>query len=90
VEDVIERNIGRIAAALGMNRYTQLLGEIDDLSKVTYVYGANDFFVGRLTNEEVAFLESKNANVITGNGGHVETFDDYLEQGLNEAFGIEK
>jgi len=87
--DVIERNLNRIAAGLGMNRYTQELNAIEDLSKVTYVYGATDIFVGRLTAEEVAFLESKNANVIQGSGGHDDTFDEFFIPTLKELFGLE-
>jgi hypothetical protein len=87
--DVMERNLGRIAAGLGMNRYTQQLDAIEDLSKVTYVYGSTDQFVGSLSAEEVAFLESKNANIIQGSGGHDETFIDFLPQSFKETFGIE-
>ncbi len=87
--DVIERNIGRLAAGLGMNRYTQLLNTVNDLSNLTYIYGATDQAVGSLTAEEVAFLESKNANILTGNGGHDTPFIGFFKQGLSEAFGIE-
>lgn len=87
--DVVERNIARIAAGLGMNRYTQLLSPIDDLSKVTYVYGANDDAVGSLTAEEIQFLESKNTNIIAGDGNHDDTITNFLIQAFDEAFGIE-
>ena len=87
--DVKERNINRITAGLGMNRYTQLLSPIEDLSNVTYVYGATDQAVGSLTADEVQFLESKNATVIAGGGGHDDTFWEFIEQGFKEAFGLE-
>ena len=87
--DVVERNIGKIAAGLGMNRYTQQLNTIEDLSKLTYVYGTKDELVGSLTAEEIEFLESKNATIIEGSGGHDDTFTDFFTQGLKEAFGIE-
>ena len=45
---------------LGMYRYTELLGGMD-LSKVIYVHAELDQAVGRLTDAEVAFLESRNA-----------------------------
>ncbi len=86
--DVIERNLNRITAGLGMNRYTELFNTIESLSNVTYIYGATDNAVGSLTTEEIAFLESKNTNIIAGNGGHDETYEDFILQGLNEAFGI--
>ncbi len=86
---VIERNYARLSAGLGMNRYTQLLNTIQDLSDITYVYGMTDEAVGSLTAAEVQFLESKNTNIIAGNGDHTQTFIDFFDQGINEAFGIE-
>lgn len=88
-EKVIERNYARISAALGMNRYTQVLNTIGDLSTVTYAYGATDQAVGRLTTTEVEFLESKNARIITGNGGHDFVILGLSKQGMNQAFGIQ-
>lgn len=85
----VDRNLGRIAAGFGMNRYTQRLNRFNDLSDVTYIYGARDEFVGGLTAGEKDFLLSKNANVIEGSGGHDDTYDDYKNQGLKEAFGLE-
>ncbi len=89
VSDIKEKNLNKMTAALGKNRYTQLLNTIEDLSKVTYIYGKNDQAVGSLTDEEVQFLESKNATVISGNGGHGETFFEFVVQGFKDAFGIE-
>jgi len=83
------RNLDKLAAGLGMNRYTQLLNPYDDLSKITYVYGETDQAVGRLTGAEIEFLQSKNVNIIVGSGDHDDTIFDFFEQGFNEAFGIE-
>ena len=66
-DDVTRRNMSRLAAGLGRNRYTQLLDEHEDLSKVTYVYGKTDEDIGKLTEAELQFLQSKNANIISGN-----------------------
>ncbi|RKR13097.1 hypothetical protein CLV91_1811 [Maribacter vaceletii] len=87
--DVKERNLNRITAELGSNRYTQEFNSIPDLSKITYVYGATDQAVGGLTSEEVQFLQSKNATVLAGEGNHDVTFFEFIVQGLNDAFGIE-
>ncbi len=86
--DVTLRNMDRLAAGLAMNRYTELLNTFDDLSKITYIYGETDQAVGRLTDEEVQFLQSKNVNIIAGNADHDETINDFVIQGFNEAFGI--
>ena len=86
--DVIERNLNRISAGFSMNRYTQLFNTIEDLSSVTYIYGDTDEAVGRLTTNEVQFLESKNTNIIAGPGNHTTTFDEFIFQGLEDAFGI--
>lgn len=87
--DVKERNLLRISAGLARNRYTQLLNPIEDLSNLTYIYGGSDNAVGSLTADEVQFLQSKNAIILTGNGGHSEPFVGFFEQGLKDTFGIE-
>ena len=61
--------------ALGKHRYTRLLAGTD-LSKVIYAYGTTDEAVGRLTGEEVAFLESRGAKVLAVEGGHCSMLDD--------------
>lgn len=86
---ITDRNLDKLTAGLGMNRYTELLNKFQDLSKITYIYGETDQFVGRLTNAEVEFLQSKNVNVIAGSGGHDDTIKRFSAQGLSEAFGIE-
>ncbi|MDD9985020.1 MAG: hypothetical protein OXQ31_01970 [Spirochaetaceae bacterium] len=66
----------RIAGATGHDRYTERLAETD-LQKVIYVYGTLDDTVGRLTEDEVEFLESGGATVIPiPDGGHASTFED--------------
>ena len=87
-DDITYKNMSKLAAGLGQNRYTELLNALD-LSNITYVYGKNDQAVGKLTDAEVQFLQSKGANIIAGNGDHGDTIDDYIVQGFKEAFGIE-
>ena len=48
---------------VGMYRFTELLSGTD-LGKVIYVHSELDEAIGRLTDREVAFLESRNAQVI--------------------------
>ena len=87
--DMVGRNLNRLAAGLAMNRYTQLFNDFQDLSNITYIYGETDQAVGRLTDSEVQFLESKNVNIIAGSGDHDDTISDFIIQGFSEAFGIE-
>lgn len=87
--DMVGRNLNKLAAGLAMNRYTQLFNNFQDLSNITYIYGETDQAVGRLTDPEVQFLESKNVNIIVGSGDHDETISDFIIQGFSEAFGIE-
>ena len=54
---------------LARHRYTQALAGTD-LSKVIFAYGTMDRRVGRLTEQEVEFLESRNARVVAVEGGH--------------------
>ena len=51
--------------------YTETLADTD-LSKVIYAYGTGDEALGRLTEKEVLFLQSRNANVVavSAQGGH--------------------
>lgn len=86
--DAFNRNEARMFAGLAMNRYTEQFNTIESLSNITYIYGETDMAVGRLTVEEVAFLQSKNANILSGNGGHDLPFEGFVEQGFSEAFGI--
>ena len=69
-----DRNMARLAAGLGHKRYTELLADVD-LSNVVYVYGDVDEQVGRLSEAEVAFLESRSATVIEYEGGHATPAD---------------
>ena len=66
-----ERNMSRILAALMSKRYTELWADLD-LSNVTFVYGDADEQVGRLTDDEIAFLEAGGATVLSAAGGHVD------------------
>lgn len=86
--DAKERNLERLGAGFTMNRYTQLFEPIESLSNLTYIYGAADQAVGSLTANEIQFLESKNVNLIKGLGNHDDTLENFLERGLEEAFGI--
>ena len=86
--DAFNRNEARMFAGLAMNRYTEQFNTIESLSNITYIYGETDRAVGRLTVEEVAFLQGKNANILSGNGGHDQPYKDFLKQGSSEAFGI--
>ncbi len=86
--DAFNRNEARMFAGLAMNRYREQFNTIESLSNITYIYGETDMAVGRLTDEEVTFLQSKNANILSGNGGHNLPFEGFLKQGFNEAFGI--
>ena len=56
---------------LGQFDYTEALADTD-LSKVIYAYGTGDEALGRLTEKEVRFLESRNAHVlaVSAEGGH--------------------
>lgn len=59
----------RLAAGFGMNRYTQLLSDVD-LSNVIYSFSTADEPVGSLTAAEESFLTSKQVTVIKIQGGN--------------------
>jgi hypothetical protein len=83
------KNMHRLAAGLGKNRYIELLNKYDDLSKITYVYGKIDEQVGRLIDTEIDFLISKNATVVAKDGGHSDTWESYVTQELANTLGIQ-
>ncbi|MEE9361456.1 MAG: hypothetical protein V3U92_02525 [Cellulophaga sp.] len=87
--EIVKKNMSKLAAGLGQNRYTQKLNQYPDLSKITYIYGKVDEAVGKLTQAEIDFLTSKNAKVIEGPRNHSQTIDDYIVEGFKEAFNIE-
>ena len=82
----------RIAGATGHDRYTELLRG-RDLQRVIYVYGTNDFQVGRLDAGEVAFLRSRGGTVIEvqrsppdpQEGDHRAMFDPEQAKRISEA-----
>jgi hypothetical protein len=80
-----DQNMAKLAAGLGYKRYTQLLKD-KDLSNVIYVYGKKDQQVGRLSQQEVGFLKSKNAEVFAYDGGHGETIAGYINKGIKLLF----
>lgn len=75
-------NTNKIAAGFGYNRYTQLLKDTD-LSNLIYYYGKKDQSVGKLTDSEIQFLESKGAKVVGFDGGHNQTLD-HLNEALSQ------
>ena len=87
--DIELRNMARLAAGLGYNRYTNKLSSIGDLSKITYVYGDRDEQVGPLSDQEIQFLTAKGANVLLSEGGNHDIATSLSLSLLKEAFGIE-
>lgn len=82
------RNMARLAAGLSFNRYIEELGDIDNLSKITYVYGDRDDRVGALSVQEIQFLKDREARVILSeNGNHSAVTEKGLSV-LKETFGI--
>ena len=61
--------------AFGKHRYTRLLAGTD-LSRVIYAYGTTDREIGRLTDAEITFLESRGARVVAVEGGHGSMLDE--------------
>jgi hypothetical protein len=71
----------KIASAISRDeKYTELLKETD-LSNLIYIYIENDQSVGKLTQYEIEFLESKNAEVVSVKGEHGK-WTEHLKMGL--------
>ena len=63
--------MSRLLAGVMSKCYTQLWTDLD-LANVTFVYGDADEQVGRLTDDEIGFLEAGGAQVLRAAGGHVD------------------
>lgn len=79
-QDVEERNMNRLAAGLGFNRYTARFKDISDLSKITYVYGTEDEQVGPLSDEEIKFLEDRKVQIGKNDGAN---HDESIQAGIS-------
>ena len=78
---VESRNIARLAAGLGFNRYTDRLKGISNLSKIKYVYATHDDRVGKLSDNELKFLKDRNATIIKiKDGEHNDGIDGGVAQ----------
>ncbi len=88
VDDVTEKNMAKLAAGLGYNRYTTKLSKFDDLSKITYVYGDRDEQVGRLSLDEIKFLKARKATVILEPKGNHDRAIDKTVSILKTVFNI--
>lgn len=81
-----DSNMAKLAAGLGHKRYTELLADTN-LSNVVYAYGQVDEQVGRLSPDELAFLEAKDVDLIRSAGGHGETINETIIDGLEIMLG---
>lgn len=81
-DNIYTVNMRKIASALSRDeKYTELLKDTD-LSNVTYIYSEIDQSVGKLTEKEIAFLKSKNAEVVSVEIEHGKYFELVLKDGL--------
>lgn len=78
-KDNLDRNMSKLAAGLGHNRYTSKLKACKNLSKVTYVFGTTDEQVGSLTEKEIQFLKERKAKVISVEKG---THNSAINEGI--------
>ena len=80
-DNIYTVNMRKIASAISRDvKYTKFLKDID-LSNLIYIYIENDQSVGKLTQHEIEFLESKNADVLSVKGEH-GNWTEHLKMGL--------
>jgi len=80
---IADKNTSRLAAGLGYKRFTELLKD-KKMDNVIYVYGNRDEQVGRLTENEIKFLQSKNVKIYEINGDHSETIENFSKNYLKD------
>ena len=66
-------NMNKLAAGLGYNRYTEKLENVS-MDNVIFAYGLYDEKMGRLNEDEIDFLKSKDTTIYTW-----ETWEDHSE-----------
>ncbi|MGI9550676.1 MAG: hypothetical protein ACR2MT_05710 [Aurantibacter sp.] len=84
--DPLDRNISRLAAGVGKNRYIDLFSNLTGLEKLTFVYSTKDDRIGTLDNDEKTFLASKSVNLIPIEASHSETVVMGVVRGYSEGF----
>ena len=82
-----EKNHNKLFAGLAYKKYTVELAKYDDLTNVTYCFGHLDESVGRLTQNEQALLITRQAKLLTFDGGHQATIEGLIDEGFEVAFG---
>lgn len=81
-DNIYTVNMRKIAAAINRDeKYTEMLKD-SDLSNLTYFFSEIDQSVGKLTEREIAFLKSKNAEVVSVKIEHGKYFKLLLKEGL--------
>lgn len=71
---VKDKNMRRLAAGLGFNRYIQNLAK-PDLSNTIFISATNDPYVGAFTKEEYDFALSNAEEMLYVEGGHSDVFN---------------
>ena len=85
-----DQNMMRLAAGHGHHRYSRLLADLD-LSNVTFIAGTKDEQVGRLSDDEIAFLTARGAEVIVVDAGHADAIFARQSIGaIKRRFGVQQ
>lgn len=86
-DNIYTVNMRKIASAISREyKYTELLKDTD-LSNLVYIYSDIDQSVGKLTESEIAFLKSKNAEIKSVKVEHqnwANNFKEGLEMMLDD------
>lgn len=86
--DIKKKNMAKLAAGLGYNRYSVKFLKIKDLSKITYVYGDRDEQVGPLSSAEINFLKNRKATIVLEPKGNHEKAIKKTASILKQVFNI--
>lgn len=83
-----EGRLNKLYGQLANRDYLRLL-ENEDLSNVTYIFGERDEAVGALSQAELSFLTSQNANTLAvNNGNHDTVIRSNIAANMEMAFGF--
>jgi len=82
-------NLARLKGELASTRFTEILADVP-MDNVIFVYGEQDERMGGLSDEEIAFLESKGVTIIASDGDYKQLIKEGpMDEGMTLLIGEE-
>ena len=79
-------NMARLMGDQASERFTESLADAS-LDNVIYIYGKKDERMGRLSDDELAFLQDKDVEILATDDGYEEVVKELMPEGLTRLIG---